>query len=88
MVSSVDASPLLNALPAKVKTPDAKTKTPDLAKQQKGADVTTTSNDGELNNDNKGLDVEEMIERIDVIIGPIITGLDPTDQTTVDETLQ
>ena len=88
MVSSVDASPLLNTLPAKVKTPDAKTKTPDLAKQQKGADVTATSNDGELSNDNKGLDAEEMIERIDVIIGPIITGLDPTDQTTVDETLQ
>ncbi|XP_073239427.1 enolase 4-like isoform X2 [Porites lutea] len=88
VASSVDASPLLNALPAKVKTPDAKTKTPDLAKQQKGADVTTTSNDGELSNDNKGLDVEEMIERIDVIIGPIITGLDPTDQTTVDEILQ
>ena len=88
MVSSVDASPLLITLPAKVKTPDAKTKTPDLAKQQKGADVTTTSNDGELSNDNKGLDVEEMIERIDVIIGPIITGLDPTDQTKVDETLQ
>lgn len=88
MVSSVDASPLLNTLPSKVKTPDAKTKTPDLAKQQKGADVTTTSNDGELSNDNKGLDVEEMIERIDVIIGPIITGLDPTDQTKVDETLQ
>lgn len=80
MASSVDASPLLNALPAKVKTPDPKTKTPDVAKQQKG--------DGELSYDNKGLDVEEMMERIDVIIGPIITRLDPTDQTTVDETLQ
>jgi len=88
VVSSVDASPLLNALPAKVKTPDAKTKTPDKKKKKKGVDATTTSNDGELSNDNKGLDVEEMIERIDVIIGPIITGLDPTDQKTVDKTLQ
>ena len=86
MVSPTDSSPLADSVPPKVKTPDLKTKTPDQPKQQKGADV--TSSIGESESVAKGVDINEMIERIDDIIAPLIVGCDPTDQKVADEALQ
>ena len=33
-------------------------------------------------------DIDEMIQRIDTIIGPLMVGFDPTNQNGVDESLQ
>lgn len=84
VVSSVDSSPS----PDTSKTPDMKTKTPDQPKQQKPTDNVVTSSVAELDSVVKGLEVDEMIERIDGAIAPLIVGSDPTDQKTVDDMLQ
>ena len=84
----MDSSPPPDSVRAKVKTPDLKTKTPDQAKQQKAPETAVTSSIGESDSIAKGLEVDEIIERIDDIIAPLIVGSDPTDQMTVDETLQ
>lgn len=86
MVSPVDSSPPGDSVPPKVKTPDLKTKTPDQPKQQKGTFV--RSSIGESESVAKGVDVNEMIERIDDIIAPLIVGCDPTDRKVADEALQ
>ena len=88
MACPVDSCPPPDSLRVKVKTPDLKTKTPEQSKQQKGAEITITSSEGESDSIAKGLDLDEMIERIDNILAPLIIGLDPTDQKAVDETLQ
>ena len=88
VASPVDSSPPADATRPKVKTTDLKTKTPDQPKQQKGVDITVTSSMGESDNVAKGVDVEEMIARIDDIIAPLLVGCDPTDQETTDGTLQ
>lgn len=88
VVSSVDSSPSPNSVHTKVKTPDVKTKTPDQPKQQKPTETAVTSSVGEPDSVVKRLEVDEMIERIDDTIAPLIMGSDPTDQKTVDEILQ
>jgi len=87
VVSSVDSSPSPDSVHTKVKTPDMKTKTPD-PKQQKPVETAVTSSVGEPESVVKGLEVDEMIERIDDTIAPLIEGSDATDQKTVDEMLQ
>lgn len=84
----MDSSPSPDSVHTKVKTPDVKTKTPDQPKQQKPAETAVTSSVGEPDSVVKGLEVDEMIERIDDTIAPLIVGSDPTDQKTVDEILQ
>ena len=88
VVSSVDSSPSPDSVHTKDKTPDVKTKTPDQPKQQKPPETAVTSSVGEPDSVVKGLEVDEMIERIDNTIAPLIVGSDPTDQKTVDEILQ
>ena len=88
VVSSVDSSPSPDSVHTKVKTPDVKTKTPDQPKQQKPTETAVTSSVGEPDSVVKRLEVDEMIERIDDTIAPLIVGSDPTDQKTVDEILQ
>lgn len=88
VVSSVDSSPSPNSVHTKVKTPDVKTKTPDQPKQQKPTETAVTSSVGEPDSVVKRLEVDEMIERIDDTMAPLIVGSDPTDQKTVDEILQ
>ena len=88
IVSFVDSSPSPDSVHTKVKTPDVKTKTPDQPKQQKATESAVTSSVGEPDSVVKGLEVDEMIERIDDTIAPLIVGSDPTDQKTVDEILQ
>ena len=88
VVSPVDSSPSPDSVHTKVKTPDVKTKTPDQPKQQKPAETAVTSSVGEPDSVVKRLEVDEMIERIDDTIAPLIVGSDPTDQKTVDEILQ
>lgn len=88
VVSPVDSSPSPDSGHAKVKTPELKTKTPDQPKQQKATETAVTSSIGESDSVIKGLEVDEMIERIDDTIAPLIVGSDPTDQKTVDEMLQ
>lgn len=63
-------------------------KTPDHPKQQKGVDITVTSSIGESDSVAKGVDVDDMIQRINGVIAPLIMGCDPTDQTATDEILQ
>lgn len=84
----MDSSPSLDSARAKAKTPDMKTKTPDQPKQQKGTDTAAASSIGESDTIVKGLEVDEMIERIDDTIAPLIVGCDPTDQNNVDGMLQ
>lgn len=88
VVSSVDSSPSPDSIHTKVKTPDVKTKTPDQPKQQKPTETAVTSSVGEPDSVVKRLEVDEMIERIDDTMAPLIVGSDPTDQKTVDEILQ
>ena len=88
VVSSVDSSPSPDSVHTKDKTPDVKTKTPDQPKQQKPMETAVKSSVGEPDSVVKGLEVDEMIERIDNTIAPLIVGSDPTDQKTVDEILQ
>lgn len=85
VASPVDSSPVDRA---KVKTPDLKVKTPDQSKQQKGVDGTVTSSIGEPESVVKGVNVDEMIERIEDIIAPLVVGCDPTDQKAADDKLQ
>lgn len=84
----MDSSPSPHSVQAKVKTPDIKTKTPDQPKQQKATDAATASSVGESDAIVKGLEVDEMIERIDDVIAPLTVGSDPTDQNNVDEILR
>ena len=88
VVSSVDSSPSPGSVHITFKTPDMKTKTPDQPKQQKPTETAATSSVGEPDSVAKGLEVDEMIERIDDTIAPLIVGSDPTDQKAVDEILQ
>ena len=88
VVSSVDSSPSADSIHTTYKTPDMKTKTPDQPKQQKPTENVVTSSVGELDSIVEGLEVDEMIERIDGTIAPLILGSDPTDQKTVDDMLQ
>lgn len=88
IVSPVDSSPPPESPPAKVKTPDLKLKTPDQLRQQKGADATVDSNAGESDGVAKRLDIDEVIQRIDTTIAPLIMGFDSTNQKAADETLQ
>ncbi|XP_078358636.1 enolase 4-like [Oculina patagonica] len=87
VVSPVDSSPSPDSVRAKVKTPDMKTKTPDQPKQQKATEAAVASSIGESETVAKGLEVDEMIERIDDVIAPLIVGSDPTDQNNMDEVL-
>ena len=84
----MDSSPPPESPPAKVKTPDLKLKTPDQLRQQKGADATVDSNAGESDGVAKRLDIDEVIQRIDTTIAPLIMGFDSTNQKAADETLQ
>lgn len=84
----MDSSPSPDSVRAKVKTPDMKTKTPEQPKQQKATEAAAASSIGESDAIAKGLEVDEMIERIDDIIAPLIVGCDPTDQINIDEMLQ
>ena len=81
VVSSVDSSPCPDSVHTKVKTPDQ-------PKQQKPTETAVTSSVGEPDSVVKELEVDEMIERIDDTIAPLIVGSDPTNQKTVDEMLQ
>ena len=88
IVSPLDTSPSPESLPTKAKTPDLKSKTPDQAKQQKAADAMTANSTGESESVAKGLDIDEIIQRIDTTIGPLMVGFDPTNQKEADESLQ
>lgn len=35
-----------------------------------------------------GLDIDQLIERTETVIAPVLIGYDPTDQTCVDDVLQ
>lgn len=88
IVSPLDTSPSPESLPTKAKTPDSKSKTPDQPKQQKAADALTANSTGDSEIGAKDDDIDEMIQRIDTIIGPLMVGFDPTNQNGVDESLQ
>lgn len=88
IVSPLDTSPSLESLPTKAKTPDTKSKTPDQPKQQKAADAVTANSTGDSEIGAKEVDIDEMIQRTDTIIGPLIVGFDPTNQKEVDESLR
>jgi len=88
IVSPLDSSPPPDSAHTKAKTPDLKAKTPDHPKQQKGVDITVTSSIGESDSAAKGVDVDDMIQRINDVIAPLVMGCDPTDQTATDEILQ
>ncbi|KAK2572193.1 Gag-Pol polyprotein [Acropora cervicornis] len=88
IVSPLDTSPSPESLPTKAKTPDSKSKTPDQPKQQKAADAVTANSTGDSEIGAKEDDIDEMIQRIDTIIGPLMVGFDPTNQNGVDESLQ
>lgn len=88
IVSPLDTSPSPESLPTKPKTPDSKSKTPDPSKQQKAADAVTANSTGDSEIGGKEDDIDEIIQRIDTIIGPLMVGFDPTNQNGVDESLQ
>ena len=86
MVPPIDSSPPPEALRPKPKTPDLKTKTPEQSKQQKVSESQPTSSAcAEIP---MGLDIDQLIERTDTVLGPALVGLDPSDQSAVDSSLQ
>lgn len=86
VIPPIDTSPPPDALRPKPKSPDPKAKTPEQSKQQKAGDALPPSNTGaEVT---VGLDIDQLIERTETVIAPVLIGYDPTDQTCVDDVLQ